>query len=144
MPACPTKPLDEVMHYLLVLTWRSRKGPGPCRTKNGYTAIKMARRTLSAGPEAISLHEAAEELSRVTGREVAYHPETLEEAYESRSSNGAPEWEVEGWVTSYAAIAAGEMNVVSGMVGELTGHPPMGLAEFLRRYPESYRHLVRT
>jgi hypothetical protein len=29
-------------------------------------------------------------------------------------------------------------------VGELTGHPPMGLAEFLRRYPESYMHLMRT
>jgi NAD(P)H dehydrogenase (quinone) len=96
------------------------------------------------GPEAISLREAAEELSRVTGREVAYHLETLEEAYESRSSYGAPEWEVEGWVTSYAGIAAGEMDVVSGTVGELTGHPPMGLAEFLRRFPESYRHLVRT
>jgi len=29
-------------------------------------------------------------------------------------------------------------------VGELTGHPPMGLAEFLRRFPESYMHLMRT
>ena len=96
------------------------------------------------GPEAITLHEVAGELSRVTGRDVAYHTETLEEAYESRSSYGAPEWEVEGWVTSYAGIAAGEMDVVSGTVGELTGHPPMGLAEFLRRYPESYGHLVRT
>jgi uncharacterized protein YbjT (DUF2867 family) len=96
------------------------------------------------GPQAITLREAAEEISRATGREVAYHPETMEEAYESRSSHGALEWEVEGWVTSYTAIAAGEMDVVSDTVGELTGHAPMGLAEFLRRYPESYRHLVRT
>jgi NAD(P)H dehydrogenase (quinone) len=96
------------------------------------------------GPEAISLREAAEVLSRVTGREVAYHPETIQEAYESRSSYGAPEWEVEGWVTSYTAIAAGELDVVSTTVGELTGHPPMGLPEFLRRNPESYKHLVRT
>jgi hypothetical protein len=92
---------------------------------------------------AVTLQEAAEELSRVAGREVAYHPETLEEAYESRSSFGAPDWEVEGWITSYAAIASGEMDVVSGTVGELTGHAPMGLAEFLRGHPESYRHLVR-
>ena len=96
------------------------------------------------GPEAISLREAAEELSRVTGREVAYHPETLEEAYESRSSHGPPAWEVEGWITSYAAIAAGELDVVSDTVVELTGHTPMDLAGFLRRYPESYRHLVHT
>ena len=95
------------------------------------------------GPQAITLREAAEEISRATGREVAYHPETMEEAYDSRSSHGALEWEVEGWVTSYTAIAAGEMDVVSDTVGELTGHAPMGLAGFLQRYPESYRHLVR-
>ena len=52
--------------------------------------------------------------------------------------------EVEGWVTSYAAIAAREMDVESNTVGELAGHPTMGLVGFLRRYPESYWHLVRT
>jgi NAD(P)H dehydrogenase (quinone) len=96
------------------------------------------------GPEAITLREVAGELSRVTSREVTYHPETLEEAYASRASYGAPEWEVEGWVTSYAAMAAGEMDVVSDAVGELTGHAPMTFPEFLRRYPESYRHLLTT
>jgi NAD(P)H dehydrogenase (quinone) len=94
------------------------------------------------GPEASTLHKAAEELSRAIRRRISYYPETLEEAYESRSSYGAPEWEVERWVTSYTAIAAGEMEVVSETVGKLTGHPPMGLAEFLRRHPESYRHLL--
>ena len=94
------------------------------------------------GPGASTLHEAAEELSRASGRRISYYPETLEEAYASRASYGAPEWEVERWVTSYTAIAAGEMEVVSDTVGKLTGHPPMGLAEFLRRHPESYRHLL--
>ncbi len=94
------------------------------------------------GPEAISLHEAAEELSRVSGRTITYQAETLEEAYASRASYGAPDWELEGWVTSYAAIAAGEMDVVSETVSSLTGHAPMTLAHFLRRYPESYRHLL--
>jgi NAD(P)H dehydrogenase (quinone) len=94
------------------------------------------------GPQALTLGEAAEELSRASGRSISYHPETLEEAYESRASYGAPAWKVEGWVSSYAAIAAGEMEVVSATVGNLTGHPPMGLTEFLRRHPESYRHLL--
>ena len=94
------------------------------------------------GPEAISLHRAAEELSRVTGREVSYHPETLEEAYESRSGYGVPDWVVEGWVTSYVGVANGELDVVSGAVRELTGQEPMSLREFLGRYPESYRHLL--
>jgi NAD(P)H dehydrogenase (quinone) len=51
------------------------------------------------GPEATTLHEAAQELSRVTGRTITYHAETLEEAYASRASYGAPELPVrqEGW-----------------------------------------------
>lgn len=97
-----------------------------------------------SGPERLTLHRVAELFSRATGRDITYYAETIEEAYEARAGYGAPDWEVEGWVTSLAGVAAGEMDVVSGTVGELTGHPPMGLAEFLRRHPESYGHLVRT
>lgn len=94
------------------------------------------------GREAITLHEAAETLSRVTGRTITYQEESLEEAYASRASYGAPEWEVEGWVTTYAAIANGELDVVSDTVGRLTGHPSMTLDELLQKHPESYRHLL--
>lgn len=94
------------------------------------------------GPEAITLREAAEELTRATGRRITYHPENVEEAYASRSSYGAPDWEVEGWVTSYRAIANGELEVVSDAVLRLTGHSPAAFARFLDRHPESYRHLV--
>jgi uncharacterized protein YbjT (DUF2867 family) len=94
------------------------------------------------GPEAITLQQAAEELSRASGRAVSYHAETMEDAYASRASYGAPDWEVAGWVTTYAAIATGELDVVSGSVAAVAGHPPVGLAEFLRRNPASYRHLL--
>jgi NAD(P)H dehydrogenase (quinone) len=94
------------------------------------------------GPEALTLAEVAEELSRAAGRPVGYHPETLEEAYASRASYGAPDWEVEGWVTTYVAIANGELERVSGDVAAVAGHPPASLAEFLRANPDSYRHLA--
>lgn len=94
------------------------------------------------GPEAFTLSEAAEELGRVTGRTITYVPETREEAYASRSGYGAPDWEVAGWVTSYEAIAAGEMATVSDAVATLTGRPPMSLATYLREHPDSYRHLL--
>jgi uncharacterized protein YbjT (DUF2867 family) len=94
------------------------------------------------GPAAITLHQAAEELTRVSGQAVTYQAETLEEAYASRASYGAPDWEVAGWVTTYAAIATGELEVVSDSVAAVAGHPPLGLAEFLRRNPASYRHLL--
>ena len=95
------------------------------------------------GPEAFTMHQAAEALSRASGRTVTYHAETLDEAYASRAGYGAPHWEVTGWVTTYAAIAAGELDVVSDAVATIGGHPPMDLAEFLRRNPATYRHLVQ-
>jgi NAD(P)H dehydrogenase (quinone) len=93
------------------------------------------------GPAALTMGEVAEELSRATGRTVTYQAETLEEAYASRASYGAPDWQVAGWVTTYVAIANGDLEAVSGDVAALTGHPPMSLAEFLRRNPDSLRRL---
>ena len=75
------------------------------------------------GPVAFSLAEIAER----TGQR--YEDETVEEAYASRASYGAPDWEVEGWVTTYLAIANGEMDIVTDHVERLTGHPPARLED---------------
>jgi NAD(P)H dehydrogenase (quinone) len=94
------------------------------------------------GPEALSLSDAAALVSRAAGREVVYEEETLEQARESRRPSGHPDWEIEGWVTSYAAIAAGTLETVSDTVERITARPPRSLADFLREHPESYRHLT--
>ena len=93
------------------------------------------------GPEALTMAEVAQRLSELAGRSISYHPETLEEAYASRASYGAPDWEVDGWVTTYVAIANGELEAVGGDVAAVAGHPPMGLDDFLRRNPDSLRRL---
>jgi uncharacterized protein YbjT (DUF2867 family) len=82
------------------------------------------------GPTAFSLTEAAAVLSETRGRKIRYEPETLDEAYRSRERFGAPAWEVAGWVTSYAAIASGELSTVSDAVERITGRTPTGLAEY--------------
>jgi NAD(P)H dehydrogenase (quinone) len=94
------------------------------------------------GPEALTMAEAAEQLTRFAGRTISYHPQTLEEAYASRAHYGAPDWEVAGWVTTYTAIANGDLEAVSGDVAAVAGHPPMGLADFLGRNPDSYARLA--
>jgi NAD(P)H dehydrogenase (quinone) len=81
------------------------------------------------GPEAFTLAEAAAAMG------VRYEDETLEQAYASRAGYGAPDWEVEGWVTSYTAVAAGELDLVTDTVERLTGHPPVRLADYLRVTP---------
>ena len=95
------------------------------------------------GPESIDLDEAANRLGRFIGRPITYHRETEAEAYASRASYGAPDWEVEGWVTSYLAIGNGEMDVVSDAVPRLTGHEATNLETFLKAHPESYQHLLQ-
>jgi uncharacterized protein YbjT (DUF2867 family) len=83
------------------------------------------------GPEEITLARAAEVLTAGTGRSITYHPETVEEAYASRASYGAPPWQVDAWVSTYTAIAAGELAGLSPDVHGLTGRDPLSLAEFL-------------
>jgi len=94
------------------------------------------------GREAFTFDEAAEVLTRVTGREVVYVEETLEEARASRAPSGAPDWEIEGWVTSYAAIADGTLDVVTDTVARLAGREPMTLAEMVEARPDTWAHLV--
>ncbi len=95
------------------------------------------------GPVAVTLTEVARALTRASGRSVRYVPETEAEAYASRASFAAPLFEVTGWVSSYQAIAAGEVDHVSDTVERVTGRPPIDLHTFLRRHPESFRHLTR-
>jgi NAD(P)H dehydrogenase (quinone) len=83
------------------------------------------------GGRLASMAEWAAELADVTGRPVTYVDETEEQAYASRAQYGAPHWEVEGWVTSYQSIAAGEAAVVSDTVERLAGHPPTTLRQLL-------------
>ncbi|MET0999270.1 MAG: SDR family oxidoreductase [Marmoricola sp.] len=84
------------------------------------------------GPEALTLSMVAETLSSVTGRDVRYHHETVEEAYESRRKWPAPDWQYDAWVSTYTAIAAGEVAEVTHHVLTLTGRPPLSLAELLK------------
>jgi len=94
------------------------------------------------GPQLLTLEATARILTGVTGREIRYVPETLEEARASRASADATAEEIEGWATSYYAIATGEMAVVSDTVERLTGHQPAALEPYLRTHPELWSHLV--
>jgi uncharacterized protein YbjT (DUF2867 family) len=95
------------------------------------------------GPEAITLAEAAAVLEEVTGRPAGYRDQTVEEAWATRRPSGHPDWEVEGWVTSYLAIRDGELATVSDVVPRVTGHPALTVAEHLRRHPGDWAALAR-
>lgn len=87
------------------------------------------------GPEALSLTEVAATLSRLRSREVTFHNETLDEAYRSRAGYGAPDWQLDAWVSTYTAIASNVMAPVSGSVQDITGTAPMNLETYLATHP---------
>jgi uncharacterized protein YbjT (DUF2867 family) len=83
------------------------------------------------GPEALTFTEMAAILGEHLGRKVTFVDETIEEAYASRRSYGAPDWQVEAWVSTYTAVANGEMGPASDDVLAVTGESPMSLSQFL-------------
>lgn len=89
------------------------------------------------GPRALTMADTAAALAEASGLPVRYQEQTLDEAYASRSGPGALDWMIEGWVSSYAAIAAGELDLVSDAVATITGHPAVDFADFLRANPDS-------
>ena len=94
-------------------------------------ALHVGRSYDLTGPADLSLASAADLLTAGTRRTISYHDETLEEAYASREHYGAPHWQVDAWVSTYTAIAAGELAGPTSAVHELTGREPLGLADFL-------------
>jgi len=83
------------------------------------------------GPQALTLTEVAAIIAEQTGRPTRFVNETLDEAYASRASYNAPDWQVDAWVSTYSSIAAGDQAEVSDDIERVTGRVPMSLAEFL-------------
>ena len=83
------------------------------------------------GPQSLTLAEYAAILTRVTGRAFSFRNESIEEAYASRAVFDAPDWMVDAWVSTYTAIAVGEMDGVTGDVEQVSGHPPLSLEQLL-------------
>jgi len=81
------------------------------------------------GPEDWSLTDIAALLTASLGKPIRYHDETLAEARASRAVYGAPDWEVDAWISTYTAVAAGEMAGVAGDIPDLIGRPATALIE---------------
>lgn len=94
------------------------------------------------GPAAFTLAEAAATMSAAAGKSITFLDQTVEEAYASRAVHGAPDWQVEAWVTTYTAIAEGEIAVVTHTVPRFTGHPATSLADYLGAHPDALDHVT--
>ena len=87
------------------------------------------------GPSALSLSETAALLSSLKHRKLRYEDEPVDAAKEWRSKLGVPAWEVDTWVGSYEAIAAGEFEAVDPALATILGRPVSDLETYLAARP---------
>ena len=109
------------------------------------------------GPEALTMYETVDVLSKAAGRKITYQPQTPHEGRVNRSvsgldyyeaerqaltGHGVSDLEVDILVSHFHQIATGELEPASDTVPKLTGHKAQSLAEYLDKHPESYKHLL--
>lgn len=85
------------------------------------------------GPESLSLAEVAATVSKAWQKKIPYIDETIAEAYASRQAYPAQDWEYDSWVSTYTAIANGELAAVSHDIETILGRPATSLADYLKR-----------
>jgi uncharacterized protein YbjT (DUF2867 family) len=84
------------------------------------------------GPEALTLDEVTGRAGAVIGKPLRYERETLAEAYGSRRQYSEEQWQLDAWVSTYTAIADGEVERVTDDVQRVAGHPARTIEEALR------------
>lgn len=91
------------------------------------------------GPEAISLHEAAEQLSRGIDRPVRYVPVAHDAARQSMLQSGMPAW-VAGLLVEYGAAYSDNWgNFTTAHIPELLGRPARSVLDFARDHRDAFR-----
>lgn len=95
------------------------------------TAHRNVTYTLT-GPQSLTLEQIAATLTEVRAEPYRYEAETLAEAHASRAVYGAPDWQVQAWISTYTAIASGVLAPVTDDVERVTGTAPTSLEQLLR------------
>jgi uncharacterized protein YbjT (DUF2867 family) len=108
-------------------------------TQDGHDS----RTYLVTGPEALTMDDAAAQLSVAFGRTIRYIDRDLdvpiEDAQAALGAQGAPAWVIEQMKGSISAFAAGEVAEVTDVVAGLTDRPPHTFAQFAQTFADLAR-----
>jgi uncharacterized protein YbjT (DUF2867 family) len=84
------------------------------------------------GPRLLTFHDAAEEISRATGREVRYVPVTAAEYAAAATGHGVPAEEADGLADLFARVLDGRNAHLTDGVRRALGRTPADFADFAR------------
>ena len=82
-------------------------------------------------PESVSMSELAQIASKVTGESYGYAPISDADWVERWKAQGRPEWALEAGLTSYEALRAGELDVVSNDYEKVTGRKAATISQVI-------------
>ena len=82
-------------------------------------------------PDSASMRELAQIATRVTGEEYRYEPISDDSWIERWKAQGRPDWALEAGLTSYEALRAGELDVVSDDYRKVTGRKAATIAQVI-------------
>jgi len=80
-------------------------------------------------PQAVGMQELAEIAWAVSGANYRYVPASDAEWEARWRARGKPEWAIEAGLSSYAALRAGELDVVTDDYRRLTGEDPLSVSD---------------
>ncbi|WP_162427595.1 SDR family oxidoreductase [Pontibacter pudoricolor] len=90
------------------------------------------------GPEAISVGEVAATISLVTGKQVDFVDVPEEAAMQSMQQQEMPDWMIHALLELYGQQRAGNSDLVTNCVEELTGRKPHNFRQFVKEYKECF------
>lgn len=91
------------------------------------------------GPEALSVAEVAERLSKLMGWELRYQNEPANQTRERLEQSEPLPWRIDLSIGWFEAIADGELERTSDTVFRFTGTAPLTLEGYFRAFPELLR-----
>lgn len=94
------------------------------------------------GPEALSYAEAVAVLSRLSGKPLRYEAVTPEDYRRAMAAAGLPEIVIEAMTSMYQGVAQGVFNLVTSVVQEVTGQPPLTLEQALEAHRAALQAFV--
>lgn len=83
------------------------------------------------GPESVTMPELAGLAAEITGDDYRCEPLERDAWTAKRLAMGRPAWSVAAGLSSWDALHAGEFDVVSDTVHELTGHEPITVGDWI-------------
>ena len=91
------------------------------------------------GPESLSFHDVATQLSSTLGKEVTYIPVSPEVALQGMLDVGMPEWTANAIAELYSVFATGEFAETNDTIRQITGKPATTFAAWANDHKSAFQ-----